>query len=192
MFSSASSYIRKLELEDIDALLDLRVRNKDFLKPFEPTLPADHFTYHAQEEAIKKTIIDWKHDLGYGFGIFLHKDDQLIGRVNLSNVSRGAWQNCTIGYFVDHAVQGKGLATNAVKSALHFAFNKANLHRVEAGVMPRNRGSICVLEKTGFHYIGSSKYHLKINGRWEDHHLYSITREKWNDEIAVYKNRENL
>ena len=105
----------------------------------------------GQEWAIQKAISDWEGDKGYAFGIVLKIDDTLIGRVNLSNITRGAWENSTIGYFIDQQMQGKGYMTDAVQLVLAFAFQEIRLHRVEAGVMPRNRGSIRVLEKVGFH-----------------------------------------
>lgn len=61
--------------------------------------------------------------------------------------------------------------------AVTFAFDEVNLHRVQAAVMPKNVGSIRVLEKAEFQYEGYAEYYLKINGVWEHHNIYSITRE---------------
>lgn len=63
--------------------------------------------------------------------------------------------------------------------ALRFAFAEAGLHRVQAAVMPRNGASIRVLEKTGFRREGLSLRYLQINGVWEDHLIFAITREEW-------------
>ncbi|PTX64341.1 ribosomal-protein-alanine N-acetyltransferase [Melghirimyces profundicolus] len=170
-------YIRRPEMEDLDAFLELRLNNRAFLKPIEPRFPERHFTEEGQREAVQTTIDRWERGTGFGFGIFLRPTDRLIGRVNLSNIVRGAWQNCTIGYFLDQQHQGKGYMTEAVRLATSFAFQEAELHRIEASVMPRNRASIRVVERTGFRYIGLAKQHLKINGKWEDHHLYALTAE---------------
>jgi ribosomal-protein-alanine N-acetyltransferase len=116
---------------------------------------------------------------GFAFGIFLLENDELLGRVTLSNVARGAWQNATMGYFLDREHNGRGYTTDAVKLAVEFAFAEARLHRVQAGVMPRNLGSIRVLEKNGFRYEGKSMRYLQINGAWEDHNMYAITAEEW-------------
>ena len=69
--------------------------------------------------------------------------------------------------------------TEAVKLALQFAFEKVNLHRVQAGIMPHNIGSIKVVKKAGLLYEGLSKYHVNINGVWEDHEIFAITKEIW-------------
>jgi ribosomal-protein-alanine N-acetyltransferase len=94
-------------------------------------------------------------------------------------VVRGAWQNANIGYFLDEARGGLGYATWAVREALAFAFGWANLHRVQAAIMPRNVRSIRVAEKTGFHKEGLAQRYLRINSVWEDHRIYAITSEEW-------------
>lgn len=172
-------YIRRLEVSDTDSLLALRVRNRKFLKPFEPQFPDSHFMFEGQKEIIEKVIQNWEHGTGFGFGIFLRNTDQLMGRVNLSNVVRGAWESCTIGYFLDKQLNGQGITTEAVRLAVRFSFEHANLHRVQAAVMPRNLASIRVLEKVGFRFEGFAEYYLKINGKWEHHNIYSTTREYW-------------
>jgi [ribosomal protein S5]-alanine N-acetyltransferase len=61
-----------------------------------------------------------------------------------------------------------------VRLVVGYAFEVLKLHRIEAGVMPHNIGSIRVLEKTGFHKEGLSKKNVKINGKWEDHLHFAI------------------
>jgi ribosomal-protein-alanine N-acetyltransferase len=172
-------YIRKLTLDDLQPLLDFKLRNSKFFQPFEPIAPKSLYTLEGQREALKKLQENWEMELGYGFGVFLNSSNLLIGRVNLSNVVWGAWESCTMGYSLDEKYNGQGLTTEAVRLAIQFAFESAGLHRVQAAVLPRNKGSIRVLEKAGFRYDGFSEYYLKINGLWEHHNLYSITREHW-------------
>jgi ribosomal-protein-alanine N-acetyltransferase len=92
---------------------------------------------------------------------------------------RGAWQNATLGYFVGEAWGGRGYASEAVRQAVEFAFNRIGLHRVQAAVMPRNVRSIRVVEKNGFRLEGMAERYLQIDGRWEDHLIYSITSDEW-------------
>ncbi|MCK4258343.1 MAG: GNAT family N-acetyltransferase [Halanaerobiales bacterium] len=63
---------------------------------------------------------------------------------------------------------GKGYATEAVKSAIKEAFHKYKLHRIEAGTSPNNIGSQIALIKNGFQFVGRSRKYIKVNGRWED------------------------
>ncbi|MFC7440769.1 GNAT family N-acetyltransferase [Laceyella putida] len=183
MLSTERITIRRLELQDAEALFDLRTANRRYLEPFEPRFPESHFTLAGQREAIERGLEMWEKDQGYPFGIFLNETGHLIGRVILSNVVRGAWQNCTLGYFIAEGQQGKGYMTEAVTLAVRFAFDHVDLHRVQAAVIPRNQRSSRVLQKVGFRYEGLSKYYLFINQVWEDHHIYALTREDW-DQLA--------
>lgn len=102
-----------------------------------------------------------------------------MGRVALDNVVLGAWHNATIGYFIDEQHNGRGLATSAVRLVCKFGFEDAGLHRIQAGVMPRNAASARVLEKVGFRREGLAKRYLFIAGAWEDHDIYALTTEDW-------------
>jgi ribosomal-protein-alanine N-acetyltransferase len=133
----------------------------------------------GQREEIERAAADARRDVRYAFGVFLKESDALIGRVALSNVSRGAWQNATLGYYIDEAHNGHGYATEAVRLALQFAFGPAGLHRVQAAVLPRNIASRRVLEKAGFSREGRSTKYLQINGVWEDHETFAMTLEDW-------------
>lgn len=82
-------HIRPLAIEDAEDLLDLRMMNREFLRPFEPVQTEAHFTLNVQREIIAKLYHDWEQGLAYGFGIFRNDTNQLIGRLNLSNVVRG-------------------------------------------------------------------------------------------------------
>ena len=172
--------IRPFESDDAPALLDLRLRNHDFFAPYEPSSVVVPQTPAEQVARLEAERVDWETDRGYVFGIF-EPEGTLVGRIALSHVTRGGWQNAVLGYFVDESANGKGYATDAVRLAIRFAFERAGLHRLQAGVMPRNRRSIRVLEKGGFRHEGLSPRYLEINGVWEDHESFAITREEWAD-----------
>ena len=87
----------------------------------------------------------------------------------LSNIVRGAFQSCHLGYRLDGTEQRKGYMTEAVKELTAYAFQNLNLHRIEANIMPHNMASLKVTEKLGFYHEGLAKQYLRINGRWEDH-----------------------
>jgi len=172
-------YIRFLDMTDVQAHYELRLRNRKFLTPFEPAMTDDHFTMEAQRDLIAQYVKDREEGTRYSFGIFLRDTDELIGRITLSNVVRGIWQNATIGYFLDEAHNGKGCTTAAFRLVLDYAFGTLRLHRVQAGVMPCNTPSIRVVEKVGMRFEGCALRYLQINGVWEDHNLYAITAEEW-------------
>ncbi|SCW87408.1 ribosomal-protein-alanine N-acetyltransferase [Paenibacillus tianmuensis] len=174
---SNNIYLRHLERKDAGALFDLKLRNRDFYQPFEPIRDESHFTLEGQEKEIANGIQGALNDQSYIYGIFLKETDEIVGRIALTGIARGPFQNANLGYYIDRKHNGRGYATTAVSLCVKIAFNEFDLHRVQAGVMPRNLPSIRVLEKAGFRNEGLAKKYLKINGTWEDHALFAITAD---------------
>lgn len=109
-------------------------------------------TLEGQEKEIANGIQWVLNDQSYIYGICLKETDEVVGRIALTGIARGPFQNAYMGYYIDQIHNGKGYATVAVSLCLKKAFNEIGLHRVEAGVMPRNLPSIRVLEKVGFRH----------------------------------------
>jgi len=167
-------YIRLFAEQDAEALCQLECRNKDFFKDYSIAREETFYTLDYQHQLIKKWKQNEKQDIDYHFGIFLTQSDALIGSVNLYMVRREPAHNAIVGYVLDKDHNGKGYMTMAVKQLVDYAFQTLGLHRLEAGVMPHNIGSIRVLEKAGFHKEGIARSNVKINGQWKDHQILAI------------------
>ena len=170
-------YLRLVTPDDASAMLDLLERNRDFFRPFEPRRPPEQWSVAAQRELLLVGAERNAQELEYGFGMFLKEDDLLIGRVNLSNIVRRAFQNAYLGYFLDRHYNGKGYMTAGVDAVVDFAFGPGRLHRVQAAVMPENVASVRVVEKVGFRLEGFAPRYLRIDGAWRDHNVYALTAE---------------
>ena len=174
----ARTAIRAVRPSDADGLLDLRVRNREFLAPWDPLRPASFFTRAGQAEWIALQQRAWADDRGYGFVMLdTSDDDRMIGGINLFNIVRSARQSAGMGYWVDEAAGSRGHTTAAVRLMSAFAFEHLGLHRLEPAVMPRNARSTRVMEKAGFRREGVAARYLRIAGVWEDHALYALTAE---------------
>lgn len=172
--------IRPTDPRDAEEYLALRHANRDHTTPWEPTRDASFFTLAGQSLELDLDGQAWAAGSAYAFAILDGgRDDRIVGRIALANVVRGAWQNATIGYWVDGASGGRGHATRAVRLALAFAFEHAGLHRVQPAVIPRNTRSTRVVEKAGFRLEGRAARYLQIAGTWEDHDIYAMTVEEW-------------
>jgi ribosomal-protein-alanine N-acetyltransferase len=155
------------------------LRNRELLQPYEPVRPAEYWTLYEQRRQLEQATRDAAAGTGFAFGVYDKADGALAGRIALANIVRKAWQNATLGYWIDGERNGRGLATDGSKLALRFAFGDAGLHRIQAGVMPRNARSIRVIEKLGMRFEGVAQRYLQINGIWEDHRMYAITLDEW-------------
>lgn len=174
--------VRAFVRADLDDLLALRRANRAFLAPFEAIREESFFTRAAQSREITLDGDAWTAGLGYAFAVLHVREDgseRLIGRVALSNIVRGAWQNATIGYWISEDTCGHGHASTAVGLVCSFAFEHAGLHRVQPAIMPRNARSRRVVEKNGFRHEGCALRYLQIDGVWEDHDIFAMTTEDW-------------
>jgi ribosomal-protein-alanine N-acetyltransferase len=166
-------YLRIFEMSDAEALFDLQLRNRELFQRTAPTQPENFYTLECQQDYIKNGIEQQENGQRYGFGIFLKENNKLIGNIMIANIRRGPAQSCILGYSLDQQYNGRGYASEAVRYVVDFAFNEVKLHRIEAGVMSSNIGSIRVLEKSGFTREGLSRENLEINGKRESHYLFS-------------------
>jgi ribosomal-protein-alanine N-acetyltransferase len=95
----------------------------------------------------------------------------MLGSFTFSNVVRGPFQACLLGYGLAADQQGKGLMREALVPALEWAFGPLGLHRVMANYLPRNERSGRLLAALGFEREGLARRYLQIAGTWEDHVL---------------------
>jgi [ribosomal protein S5]-alanine N-acetyltransferase len=162
--------IRVVAEDDASTLAELLTRNRTFLAPWDPVRDDAYFTVDGQRDLLTRSLrrlrsgIDWP-------GV-ITVDGAPVGRVNLNNVIRGAFCSADLGYWVDQAHNGCGVATAAVGAVVRLAFTELDLHRVQAGTLLHNRGSQKVLERNRFSRIGVAPRYLNIAGRWQDHLLF--------------------
>ncbi len=175
--------LRPLVAADFPEWNEVRVRNEDWLVPWEPRRPVsapdptrDRTAFESRCAARER---ERAADHAYPFGVFV--DQRLAGEVNINNVTRGALQSGTIGYWIDQARAGHGYIAEAVVVLFRFAFEQLQLHRLEICIVPRNTNSRRVMDKLALRDEGIALRFLEINGIWEDHVRYAITLEEWEE-----------
>jgi ribosomal-protein-alanine N-acetyltransferase len=158
---------------DAPTLARLARENRENMAPFEPERVESYYTEAGQTEIVAGLLHD--HDRGAALPhVILGPDGEVAGRVTLSNVVRGAFRSCNLGYWVDAAHRGRGLATAAVAAVKEIAFTELGLHRLEAGTLLHNVASQQVLRRNGFVPYGVAHDYLHIGGRWQDHVLFQV------------------
>ncbi|MBA4688837.1 MAG: GNAT family N-acetyltransferase [Candidatus Galacturonibacter soehngenii] len=171
-YTTSQLHLRVIEENDLGLLKDYLLRNREFLKEWEP-VRTDSF--YQEDEILQRIKIEKKEygeQRGISLYIFLKNENKIIGNVHIDNIVRGVFMSCYLGYKLDKEYINKGYMTQAVEKAIDIAFEEYKLHRIEANIMPRNIRSRKVVEKLGFENEGLSKKYLKINGVWEDHMHY--------------------
>lgn len=174
--------LRPLEMADFRAWRAVRIRNREWIEPWEPGTDPDVGDQLADRSVFRSRCVVGPRqrplDSVYPFGIFLHTGE-LVGEVHLSDIRRGPFQNATVGYWIDQGYAGIGLMPEAVCLVLQFAFEELHLHRVEISIVPRNQASRRVVEKLELREEGMVDGYLQIRGEWEDHVRYAMTEEEW-------------
>ena len=84
------------------------------------------------------------------FGIRLHGKEKLLGLCGFRSLENTG--EIELAYELSPEWWGRGLATEASRVCLHYAFEEVGLERVVAGVEPQNVASIKVIEKLGMRY----------------------------------------
>lgn len=164
-----------------EPLLDYHVRNRDFLKEWEPNHPEEFYTLDTQAALLE----DWNMQFEKKTALRLwllkkdsKEDKRVIGVIAFNNIVWGAFLSCHLGYKLDKDEVGKGYITEALKKGISIIFDEWKLHRIEANIMPRNERSLRVAERLGFYHEGLARKYLKINGKWEDHiHMVLLNEE---------------
>jgi ribosomal-protein-alanine N-acetyltransferase len=173
--------LRPPRTADIGELRRLLRHNHAHLKPWNPApRPGDDPTSITE---VSNTVLrqrrEWKSGRSFTFMLSLrHEPGRFVGKIALNGIMRGAMHGAYLGYWMDVDHQGCGLCTEGIGAVLDFAFGPAQLHRVQAAIMPRNEKSLRVIEKVGFRREGYAERYLQIGGKWEDHILFARTREE--------------
>ena len=167
--------VRLVRPDDAPALATLVVRSREALAPWEPLHEAAYFTEAGQRSAVVAALERQAGGEQHPFLVLV--DGVPAGRMNLSDVVHGAFDNAHLGYWVDVEHQGRGVATAAVRAVLAVAFGELGLHRVQAATLVHNHASRRVLAKNGFTEIGLAPRYLRIAGRWQDHLLHQRLAE---------------
>ena len=177
-------YIRPLVPQDARDLTNLLIRNINYWTKFEPRHNGIYYTEYTQQNKILDSMRLRSVQLEYLCGIYDIESNTLIGQISLYAIKRLPFSSCFIGYALDEQSVGRGITSEAVQLMVHFAFEYLQINRIEAYVSPQNTASIRVLEKTGFLREGLLKELLYINGYWEDHYLYAITKTKYETDLG--------
>ena len=158
------------------ALTDFHQRNRAHLAPWDPPAPADSFTEAAQAERLRESAAAFAAGTSYRYLLQPIGDPtRVIGSVHFSNLVRGPFQSCTLGFALDQEYEGQAFMNEALRCAIAEMFApQINLHRIQAGFQPDTWRSAEVLKRLGFHEEGLCPDYLFIDGQWRVHRLVAL------------------
>ncbi|ERT10797.1 ribosomal protein S5-alanine N-acetyltransferase [Photorhabdus temperata] len=172
--------VRLVYERDAYRLAEYYSENHEFLKPWEPTRDNSHCQPSGWTNRLNLITEMQRQSAAFHFLLLDPNENEIIGVANFSNILRGAFHACYLGYSLGEKWQGKGLMYEALQPAIRYMQRQQGMHRIMANYMPDNHRSGKLLERLGFEREGYAKKYLMINGIWQDHVLTALTDEKWN------------
>ena len=167
--------LRRVTSADIPSILRYHKENEERFALTDPPKPDGFYTEEFWKERLAKSQKAWEAEQSLSFYLFEKNSDELVGMCNFTQMFRGAFQACYLGYALGGRHEGKGLMTEALQVALQHVLGSLDFHRTMANHLPENTRSAQVLQRLGFVVEGKAKDYLFINGRWRDHVLNSLT-----------------
>lgn len=171
--------LRPPRLRDARSWSELRLRNEIWLRPWEPTAAGAWSERHvpgawpALHSALRKAG-----RAGTMLPFMIWYGGRLVGQISAANVQHGIMRACNVGYWVDEAAAGHGIAPTALALLIDHLFAGVGLHRVEVDIRPENTASLRVVDKLGLRREGYYERFLDIDGGWRDHVAFAITVEE--------------
>lgn len=99
--------------------------------------------------------------------IVLKESNRVIGTAMMFNFDKVA-NHAEVGYVFHQDYWGRGLCTETVALINDFAFQVLKLHKLHARVVDANKGSVRVLEKSGYELEGSLRDYHYIEDKYYD------------------------
>ncbi|MFF5444402.1 GNAT family N-acetyltransferase [Streptomyces sp. NPDC012888] len=164
--------MRGLRAGDAAGLAEALVRNRENMRGVEPDRPDSYYTEAGQAARIEGMLAEQDDGRLRPFLFVEAATGRVVGAINLGSITLGPLCSGGVGYWVDHARRGRGLAHAGLEEVLRIARDEVGLHRVEAGTLVDNLASQRVLAKAGFERYGTAPRYLHVAGAWRDHHLF--------------------
>lgn len=103
----------------------------------------------------------------YDWAVIWKDTGKMIGTCGFTRFDYA--NNCgEIGYALNRAYHGLGIASEAVDATINFGFSKLGLNRIEGKFIIQNEASKRVMEKNGMLFEGIRRQGMLIKGKYRD------------------------
>jgi [ribosomal protein S5]-alanine N-acetyltransferase len=165
--------IRILTELDAEIMCHYYKDNAAHFKPWEPVRSFDFYSLESWQQRIIECVSAQRN--GEAVHFIGTNNQRVVGHCSLTQIVKGPFQACYMGYGVASDIEGSGVAYKLCQYAIDHAFKELRLHRIMANYMPHNNRSGKLLMRLGFVKEGLAKDYIKIAGKWQNHVLSSLT-----------------
>ncbi len=114
----------------------------------------------------------------YDWALICREDGHMIGTCGFTSFNYNADAG-EVGYVLNPAYTGRGLATEAVEAVLKFGFERLSLNRIEAHYIEGNHRSRALMERVGMQFEGMARESMKIKGLYRNIGTCAILRSDY-------------
>lgn len=145
----------------------------------EPVKAANYYTMNYQTASLQSEFNAFVSGayMRY-FWSLLDRPEQIIGTASFSNIIRGSYRTCQLGYKLLPEFQKHGYALEAVSRLITAIFEDEHMHRIEAYTLPSNIDSISLLTRLGFEYECTARSVIQLKDGFTDHNRYVMINPK--------------
>ena len=170
--------IRLFGADDAEAVFPVVERNRDYLREWLPWVDGTHSPEDIRTFIETIAIPQYDADKGPNCGIWI--SGEFAGSIGCHEIN-SAYRNCSLGYWVDAAHQGKGIVTRCCAVMLDYLFDELQLHRVTIECGTGNARSCAIPERLGFTREAVKREAQLVGGRWVDLVMWSILDREWRE-----------
>jgi ribosomal-protein-alanine N-acetyltransferase len=118
------------------------------------------------------------------WGMTLREENRVIGICGVHDWSR-RHRRAYVGYDLAREYWGRGLASEAMRAVVWFAFEQLDLNRLEAITIAENARSIRLLVGLGFQQEGLRReYSLEADGAFHSSAIFGLLRREYDARLA--------
>lgn len=112
--------LKVLDETNADQVLNFYEKNKEFLRPWEARRPDHFFTLETQRAHLKLETMGILKGEMLRFWMYEKGSDlsTVIGTVSITNIIRGVFKSCYLGYKISEDKTGRGLMHEAVTAVV--------------------------------------------------------------------------
>ena len=124
----------------------------------------------------------------YDWAIVYEPDSKMVGTCGFTSCKCAA-VSAEVGYVLNPAYWGKGIAGEALGRVMEFGFEELKLHRIEAKFIQGNERSLHVMQRAGMTFEGYLRDGMLIKGGYVTVGIASILAPEWRNRQAQDEKR---
>jgi ribosomal-protein-serine acetyltransferase len=166
-----------IETRHAEELFALVERNRDHLREWIDVKAYDG-PIEKLREFIQRMLLNFANGQDYPLGIWY--EGRLIGNVNYNNLD---WRSKKgeLGYWIDSAMQGKGIITQCSQVLIDYAFEELGLNKIVISCATGNTRSRAVPERLGFILEGIHRQDDWQRDHYDDIVYYGLLASEWKE-----------